>query len=79
MAWSGVLFSAGALHSVRLALTDLLAATLQLTTVDAIDARQHAGIASYAWAGAATAALLGLLALWWRRRASAQRLAGAAR
>ncbi len=28
VAWSGVLFSAGALHSVRLALTDLLAATL---------------------------------------------------
>ncbi len=27
-AWAGVLFSAGALHSVRLALTDLLAATL---------------------------------------------------
>ena len=59
--------------------SDLLAATLQLTAVDAIDARQHVGIASYAWAGAATAALLGLLALWWRRRASAQRLAGAAR
>ncbi len=28
VAWAGVLFSAGALHSVRLALTDLLAATL---------------------------------------------------
>ncbi len=28
VAWTGVMFSAGALHSVRLALTDLLAATL---------------------------------------------------
>ena len=28
VAWAGVMFSAGALHSVRLALTDLLAATL---------------------------------------------------
>ena len=28
LAWAGVIFSAGALHSVRLALTDLLAATL---------------------------------------------------
>ncbi len=28
LAWAGVMFSAGALHSVRLALTDLLAATL---------------------------------------------------
>jgi hypothetical protein len=42
VAWAGVVFSAGALHSVRLALTDLLAATLATAALFAAERRAAA-------------------------------------
>lgn len=49
LAWSGVLFSAGALGSVRLALTDLLAATLLTAAISAAERmRKYAALGSLA-------------------------------
>lgn len=67
-AWASVMFSAGALHSVRLALTDILAATLAAGAVHAFE-RGRGG-----WAGALLGAsglaretaLAGVAALWRR-------------
>ena len=66
LAWGGVLFSAGALHAVRLALTDLLAATL-VTAALALGERRRGGgaIGLLATAGLAReTALAGVVALW---------------
>jgi hypothetical protein len=67
LAWAGVLFSAGALHSVRLALTDLLAATL-LTGALALGERGRAGgaVGLLAAAGLARETALGAVAGLWR-------------
>ncbi|WP_414664587.1 DUF2339 domain-containing protein [Horticoccus sp. 23ND18S-11] len=71
LAWAGVMFSAGALHSVRLALTDLLAATL-VTAAIALDerGRSRGALGVLAMAGLAReTALAGVVALWrgpWR-------------
>lgn len=54
LAWCGVLFSAGALHSIRLALTDLLATTLVVAAVWATErGRGKSGLAALAAAGLA--------------------------
>ena len=67
LAWAGVLFSAGTLHSVRLALTDLLAATL-LTAAIALGERERtrgaAGV--LAAAGLARETALGAVVGLWR-------------
>jgi hypothetical protein len=65
-AWAGVLFSAGALHSVRLALTDLLAATLVTAAVwqgERGRARGALGLLATA-ALARETALAAVVALW---------------
>jgi len=66
LAWAGVVFSAGALHSVRLALTDLLAATLVTGALQAGERdRPHLGVALLALAGLAReTALVAVVALW---------------
>lgn len=65
LAWAGILFSAGALHSVRMALTDLLALLLVASGVMAVE-RKRFGWAS-TWVGlgglARETVLLGLTAL----------------
>ncbi len=71
LAWVGVLFSAGALHSVRLALTDLLAATLVTAALWLGERRRPAGaLGLLASAGLAReTALAAVVALWhgpWR-------------
>lgn len=66
LAWAGVMFSAGALHSVRLALTDLLGATLILGAV-MLTERGRAGGAIGVLGLAALAretALAAVVALW---------------
>jgi hypothetical protein len=65
-AWAGVMFSAGALHAVRLALTDLLAATL-VTAALALGerARKTGALGVLATAGLAReTALAAVVALW---------------
>ncbi|HUR58014.1 MAG TPA: hypothetical protein VM029_09925 [Opitutaceae bacterium] len=66
-AWAGVLFSAGALHSVRLALTDLLAAAL-LTAAIALGERGRirGAVGALAAAGLARETALGAVAGLWR-------------
>lgn len=66
VAWAGVMFSAGALHSVRLALTDLLAATLAAWAVSAGE-RGRGGPAAVLIGAAGLAretALTAVAALW---------------
>ncbi|MSU50864.1 MAG: hypothetical protein EXS37_17545 [Opitutus sp.] len=66
LAWAGVLFSAGALHAVRLALTDLLAATL-VTAALWLGERGRANCALAALGAAGLAretALAGIVGLW---------------
>jgi hypothetical protein len=70
IAWAGVLFSAGALGSVRLALTDLVALTVLAGAMLALErGREKAGLAALALAGLARetslAALGGALAAPW--------------
>lgn len=64
--WAGWMFSAGALHSVRLALTDLLAATLVTTAVWCSEkGRSRTALAILAAAGLAReTALTAVVALW---------------
>ena len=71
VAWIGVTFSAGALHSVRLALTDLLAATLVAAALALGErARPKSAIVALAAAGLAReTALAAVVGLWrgpWR-------------
>ncbi len=66
VAWAGVMFSAGALHSVRLALTDLLASTLAAWAVWAAE-RDRGGRAAALIGAAGLAretALTAVAALW---------------
>jgi hypothetical protein len=66
VAWAGVMFSAGALHSVRLALTDLLAATLAVAAVG-LGERGRAGCSLGVLAAAGLAretALAAVVGLW---------------
>ena len=66
VAWAGVMFSAGALHSVRLALTDLLAATLAAAAVG-LGERGRAGSSLGVLAAAGLAretALAAVVGLW---------------
>lgn len=54
LAWAGVMFSAGALHSVRLALTDLLGAALVVAALALAErGRARGGLAALALAGLA--------------------------
>jgi hypothetical protein len=73
VAWVGVMFSAGALHSVRLALTDLLGATLVAAAIWLSERGRHGGaIGAMASAGLAReTALANIVALWrgpWKSR-----------
>jgi hypothetical protein len=65
-AWAGLMFSAGALHSVRLALTDLLAVTvLGLAMIMAERRRPAAALGLMGIAGLAReTAVAGVVALW---------------
>jgi hypothetical protein len=65
-AWAGVLFSAGALHAVRLALTDLLAATLIAAAIAWSErGRAAGGLVVLAVSGLAReTALAGVVAFW---------------
>jgi hypothetical protein len=67
VAWVGVMFSAGALHSVRLALTDLLAATLVAGAVG-LSERGRAGgaLGVLATAGLARETTLAAVVALWR-------------
>lgn len=72
VAWAGVVFSAGALHSVRLALTDLLAATLVAWAVWAGErGRGGAAAALIGAAGLARETALTAVAALWRPKAGA--------
>jgi hypothetical protein len=66
LAWAGVMFSAGALHSVRLALTDLLAATLVTAAIALAERRRMTGaLGTLAAAGLAReTALANVVGLW---------------
>ncbi len=66
VAWAGVVLSAGALHSVRLALTDLLAAALVTGALHAADrGRPRGALVLLALAGLAReTALVAVVALW---------------
>lgn len=66
VAWAVVVFSAGALHSVRLALTDLLAATLATGAIQAAERdRPRNAVALLALAALAReTALVAVVALW---------------
>jgi hypothetical protein len=67
LAWSGVLFSAGSLHSVRLALTDLLAATLATGAIAFAEGRRDkGGIGLLAMAGLARETALAAVVGFWR-------------
>lgn len=83
LAWFGVMFSAGALHSVRLALTDLLAATLAAAAlVWSETGRNKTGLVTMACAGLAReTTLANIVALWrgpWRSPRSWGRNVGVA-
>lgn len=80
LAWAGVLLSAGALHSVRLSLSDLPAVVLAVLAWRAIETgRTKTG---GAWLGLAAlsreTSLLGAVALWQQRRHGWRQVAGAA-
>lgn len=66
VAWAGVMFSAGALHSVRLALTDLLGAALVTAALALAErGRGRAGLAALALSGLAReTALIAVTGLW---------------
>lgn len=65
--WAGVVFSAGALHSVRLALTDLLATTLVTAALLAAErGRPRGAVALLACAGLARETALAAVAGLWR-------------
>jgi hypothetical protein len=66
VAWCGVMFSAGALHSVRLALTDLLAASLVALALGLEERRRsNAALGFLAAAGLAReTAVVGVVGLW---------------
>ena len=67
LAWAGALFSAGALHSVRLALTDLLAATLVVAAIACSErARPNRAMGLLAAAGLARETALAAVAGLWR-------------
>lgn len=67
LAWAGVMFSAGALHSVRLALTDLLAVTLITGALLLGErGRGRCGLALLAAAGLARETALAAVPGWWR-------------
>ncbi len=67
LAWAGVLFSAGALHSVRLALTDLLGATLVTAALWSAERnRGGRGLALLAAAGLARETALASVVGFWR-------------
>ena len=67
LAWAGVMFSAGALHSVRLALTDLLAVTLTAAALLSYErGRARGGLALLAVAGLARETALAAVSAWWR-------------
>jgi hypothetical protein len=75
LAWTGVVLSAGALHSVRLALTDLLAATLLTAAIHGEErGRGRSALGLLALAGLAReTALAGVVALWrgpWQARSA---------
>ncbi|MBI5692744.1 MAG: hypothetical protein HZC55_21920 [Verrucomicrobia bacterium] len=65
-AWAGVVLSAGALHSVRLALTDLLAVTLTTAAIHLQEkGRSRTALVALAVAGLAReTALVAVVALW---------------
>lgn len=66
-AWTGVMFSAGALHAVRLALTDLLAATIITAALALGERRRPTGaLALLATAGLARETALAAVAGLWR-------------
>ena len=68
VAWLGVMFSAGALHSVRLALTDLLAATLMAAALALAErGRATGGLATLAAAGLARETALAAVVGLWRK------------
>jgi hypothetical protein len=72
VAWAGVMFAAGALHSVRLALTDLLAATLTAWAVWAGErGRGGRAAALIGAAGLARETALTAVAALWRPKAGA--------
>jgi hypothetical protein len=75
IAWAGVMFSAGALHSVRLALTDLLGATLVTAAVFLVErGRTKSASGALALAGLARettlAAVVALLRTPWLARST---------
>jgi hypothetical protein len=72
LAWTGVLFSAGALHSVRFALTDLAALTLLVAALRSAERARPTAVAGLLGAAGLVreTALLGAVALWpedWRK------------
>jgi len=67
MAWAGLLFSAGALHSVRLALTDLPGVTLFAATMLLLERRRpRAACGALALAGLARETALSGAVVFWR-------------
>lgn len=66
-AWAGFMFSAGALHSVRLALTDLPGVTLLAAAMWLAEkGRASAGLGALALAGLARETVLPAVVAWWR-------------
>ncbi|MBL9201481.1 MAG: hypothetical protein JNL39_13305, partial [Opitutaceae bacterium] len=66
-AWAGFMFSAGALHSVRLALTDLPGVTLLAAAMWLAEKkRDRAGLGALAIAGLARETVLPAVVAWWR-------------
>jgi hypothetical protein len=66
-AWAGVVLSAGALHSVRLALTDLIAATLATAALALAErARPRGALGLLALAGLARETVLAAIVALWR-------------
>jgi hypothetical protein len=67
LAWAGLMFSAGALHAVRLALTDLLAVTLLAVAMMLAERRrERTGLAALAVAALARETVLLAVVAWWR-------------
>ena len=73
-AWAGLMFSAGTLHSVRLALTDLLAATLVVASIWFGErGRWRGGVSLLATAGLARETALAAVVGLWRDSGKARR------
>ena len=67
LAWAGLLFSAGALHSVRLALPDLLGTTLLAAMLLLVERRRQGGaLGALALAGLARETTLAAVVALWR-------------